>query len=365
MQVLIHDPVTPAPYSLRSAETTPLGGTEATVVRIAEAIDAVVVQHNRNDDEGRYRSPRAVVDPTHLIVLREAKPALVLAEQYPNAQKYLWLHDLAAPNMDRGKKLRSNSAQLAAAGYTIVCVSKFHADQVRENFTDLPPAQRPPVTHVYNPVVVASARQDAPAVDLNKLVFFSSPHKGLQYATTVFARLYAKNPALRLYIANPGYRPDAVREQAGIVNIGAVAHHVILDHVRSALCTFYPNYVYPETFGLALAESNALGTPVLTHAIGAAEEVLHGDGQIIAVPASRKWADSAYWRFPAIRPTAESLLAKMGAFDAYGERIRAWQQGGRPRVQGRSAFDLDEVVLAWHQLFASHIAQQESVCPSN
>lgn len=365
MQIVIYDPVTPMPYSRHSAQTTPLGGTEATVVRIAEAIDAIVVQHNRKENEGRYRCAGAAVDPSHLIVLREAKPALALAEQYPNAKKYLWLHDLAAPTMDRGKKLFNYAAQLAAAGFTIVCVSKFHADQIRSNFLGLPEAQRPRVTHVYNPVVVSSVERDTSTVDMNKMVFFSSPHKGLQYATTVFARLHAKNPALRLYIANPGYLADTAQEQPGVINIGAVAHHVILDHVKSALCTFYPNYVYPETFGLALAESNALGTPVLTHSIGAAEEVLNGEGQIIDVPSSRKWADSVYWRFPGIRPACESVLARLGVFDAYGERIRSWQHGARPSVQSRSAFHLDEVVLAWRRLFDSHGPLPEAVCTSN
>lgn len=351
MQITIFDPVAPVPYALSGARSTPLGGTEATVVRIAEALDAIVVQHNRQVDEGRYRTPHGAIDPTHMVVLREAPAALALAERYPQAKKYLWLHDLAAPAMDRGKKLRKYGQELVQAGFTIICVSKFHADQVRENFTDLPPSARPHVTHVYNPVSVAAAAPRHGTFDPNKLVFFSSPHKGLQYATTVFAHLHAKNPDLRLYIANPGYLKDAAREQAGVINIGAVPHHEILGHVQTALCTFYPNYVYPETFGLALAESNALGTPVLTHDIGAASEVLNGPGQLIEVPRSRGIADSVFWRFPALRPAGETILAALGCSNAYRERIRSWQQGARPVVHGRDEFELDQVVRAWQDLF--------------
>lgn len=350
MQIVIYDPVTPVPYSLTSAKFAPLGGTEATVVRIAEAINATVIQHNRQVDEGRYRSAEAEMDASHLIVLRESKQALEIARKFQNAKKYLWLHDLAAPQMDRGRKLARDGAALAEAGFTLICVSKFHAAQVGENFLHLPLADRPMVTHVYNPVIVSDAKLSPPVVDINKLVFFSSPHKGLQYATAVFATLYARNPALRLYIANPGYLKDEFRAQPGIINIGAVPHHDILKHVRSALCTFYPNYIYPETFGLALAESNALGTPVLTHSIGAAEEVLDGDGQFLKVPASRRYADSLYWRFPGLRSSGESLLGKLGAFDCYAERIQAWQRDGRPTVKGRADFELSEVISAWCNL---------------
>ena len=47
MRVVIFDPITPKPYSLQTLKCEPMGGTEATVVRVAERLDAVVVQHNR------------------------------------------------------------------------------------------------------------------------------------------------------------------------------------------------------------------------------------------------------------------------------------------------------------------------------
>src|SRR5690348_10745745 len=53
--VLFFDPGCPAPYSRLTLDEAALGGTEATVVRIAEALDAVVIQHNRMQAEGRYR----------------------------------------------------------------------------------------------------------------------------------------------------------------------------------------------------------------------------------------------------------------------------------------------------------------------
>ena len=52
MHMLFIDPVTPKPYSTETLRNQPLGGTEATVVRVAEYLDAIVVQHNRTENAG-------------------------------------------------------------------------------------------------------------------------------------------------------------------------------------------------------------------------------------------------------------------------------------------------------------------------
>ena len=352
MQMVIVDSVAPMAYSSRTLREQPLGGTEATVVRVAEYMDAIVLQHNRTENEGRYHSASSHVDPSHLVVLRDAAVALRMAQRYPRAKKMLWLHDLAGPGTDRGKKLLAHAPQLAAAGINLVCVSEFHAADVRKNFLSLAEGLRPNVIRIYNPVDVSGTNDAKIAYDPNKLVFFSSPHKGLDYALHVFSYLHSRKSDLRLYIANPGYLPSVTKQWPGVVNLGAVPHHVIMEHVRSALCTFYPNYVYPETFGLALAESNALGTPVLTHDIGAAQEVLHGAGQFIQIPSVRGMADSVFWRWPALRKMGEVSLGMLGFSKAYEARIRSWQQGNRPVVLGRTGFSIESVASAWRS--ASH-----------
>lgn len=82
MRVLFIDPCCPKPYDPQVLATESLGGTEATVIRVAEGLaskDHVVVvkQHNRTDEyQGAgnvyYRAfgePLAET-PTHVIVLR-------------------------------------------------------------------------------------------------------------------------------------------------------------------------------------------------------------------------------------------------------------------------------------------------------
>lgn len=355
MVLTIVDPVAPAPYTLDTLRTQALGGTEATVVRVAEGLGAIVRQHNRVIDDGRYRGPTAASRvigepaPTHLLVLREAAVALEQQRRYRNARVWLWLHDLAGPENGRGARLLGHAAKLAEAGITLVCVSDFHAAQVDSLLLALPAPQRPRVVRIYNPVVIPAtpvAGADA-EIDRNKLVFFSSPHKGLDYALHLFGHLRRRNRALRLFVANPGYRSAALAAQAGVVNLGAVPHHDIVAHLRTALCVFYPNYVYAETFGLVLAESNAVGTPVMTHRLGAVAEVLHGEGQLLPVPSTRALADGLYWRWPRLRGIVDPVLNGLGAARCYEQMLRHWQDGGRPVVAGQQRFDLPVVLDAW------------------
>jgi glycosyltransferase involved in cell wall biosynthesis len=353
VRIAIIDPVTPKPYSGATLRDQPLGGTEATVIRIAEALDAIVLQHNRGDDEGRYRVASSTIDPTHVVVLREPAAALDAARRYPDSKILLWLHDLCGPGTARGKKMLDHAVALAEHRVTLVCVSDFHANDVRRNFLALSEGRHPAVVRVYNPVDVTDAPDGARPTDPNKLVFFSSPHKGLDYTLTIFKQLRARNKHLRLFIANPGYLPSTSNNSPGIVNLGAVPHSVIMEHVSTALCTFYPNYVYPETFGLALGESNALGTPVLTHNIGAAEEVLNGPDQFIRVPAVRNLADSVFWRMPSLRAGGEASLGLLGFSKGYRERIERWQEDGRPAVAGRPEFSTENVVQAWRAVLSA------------
>lgn len=350
MQLVIFDPIAPRPYSLEELQRKPLGGAEASVVRIAERLDAIVLQHNRAKDEGRYRGVDASVDPTHLVILREPERAIQIFGRYPTARKYLWMHDLCGPESELGKELAANAIKLSKLGVTIICVSDFQANEARGNFFSVPETQRPIVKRIYLPVDVSDQNGTASGFDPNKLVFFSSPHKGLGYAMEIFSYLHRTNDDLRLYVANPGYRLKELPIRSGVVNLGPVPHHVILEHVRGALCTFCPNYVYPETFGLALAESNALGTPVIAHPIGAASEILLGHQQFIAIPKTRFVADQIYRRFPRVQNYGERLLAAAGSFAEYADKIYAWQSGKRPRVCGRAEFSYESVIGSWQQV---------------
>src|SRR5690348_11332139 len=96
-RVVFYDPLCPLPYSLRTLQQHGLGGSEACVVRIAEELDACVMQHCRRVGDGRYQPLSPSLDTEHVVVLRDARALLDVRPLFPNARFHLWLHDLAAP----------------------------------------------------------------------------------------------------------------------------------------------------------------------------------------------------------------------------------------------------------------------------
>lgn len=329
MRILIFDAVTLRPYDDATLAGEALGGTEATVIRVARALDAQVMQSPRVASSGRYLARDATVDPTHVIALRHPAATLLMRERFPDAAHFLWMHDLLAAG-DAADAFAKHGRALANTDTIVVCVSDFHLRQVSGALrTLLPDVPLPLLRRVYNPIE-DDLLPDGTPVDRDKLVFFSAPHKGLEFALRAFAAMRTQLPSLRLHLANPGYFALPEIDAEGVTVLGPLPHHEMMGHVRTALATFLPNLVYPETFGLVLAESNAVGTPVLTHPLGAAEEVLQDPAQLVPLPTG---GDAG---LPAL----------------YAQRIAAWRHGARPAVTGRAPFRMRAVRDAWLELLS-------------
>ena len=363
--VLFYDPGCPAPYSRRTLEQAALGGTEATVVRIAEALDAEVMQHNRTESEGRYRpgnlSTRKPPLPSerqieHLIILRDPRAVEPLCALFPGARPYLWLHDLVRPGSKRGRRLAAAAGALARLGVTVVCVSEFQRAQAQAVLARAGVATRVRVVTIYNPID-DDLMPTGEAVDPGKLVFLSSPNKGLRFALDAFEAVRCALPGMRLCVGSPGYksfRDAGVRGRAdansGIQWLGPLPHARAVTEMRSALCVFYPNFVLPETFGLVFAEASAVGTPVLTHDCGAAAEVLADPRQLLPIaPAARRYERTTRLLPGALRPILAARAERRGVFEPYVERVRAWRSD-RPRTAPDARFRLAAVAERWRAL---------------
>lgn len=350
--LLFFDPLCPRPYGEASLRAGGLAGTEASTVRVAEALDAWVAQHNRTEVEGRYRPPSAVAHVRHVVVLRDPRSLRDAARLFPEARLTLWVHDRIEPGSSRARWFAHAAPQLRRLQPDIVCVSDYQRARVAATLARLPGCERLTVRRIYNPVDDAIVPDGTP-VDPARLVFLSSPNKGLRFALDAFRALRRRMPDLRLGVGNPGYKSIAAAAIPGVEWLGSLPHARVLSAARVALCTFSPNFVIPETFGLVFAESRAVGTPVLTYDCGAAREVLGGGAELLPV----SWAQRAYeaplhrleprWR------TLPALLAdRLGLFDDCIERIRAWRDGGRPRVGPDPRFRLAAIAAEWR----SHLA---------
>ncbi len=360
--VLFFDPNCQTPYSRRTLEEAALGGTEASVARVAEALGAQVMQHNRRVADGRYLPPAKAGGVEHLVILRDPRTVRKICAGFPGARVYLWVHDLVRPGSKRGRRLAAAAQTLAELGVTLVCVSDFQRRQAEAVLVGAGVADRVRAVTIYNPVDDSLAPNGS-AVDATKLVFCSSPNKGLALTLDAFQAVRRAMPDLRLRVGSPGYKSlrragmESVDGKIdGVEWLGALPHPRILAEVRTALCVFYPNFVLPETFGVVLAEAKAVGTPVLTHDCGAAAEVLADPRQILPItPAVRRYERAARLFPNRARPLIAPWAARLGLFEPYVERIRAWRNGGRPVTEPDARFRLTAVAQRWRALFAGEL----------
>src|SRR5207248_826229 len=126
--VLFYDPLCRQPYDTRTLHACALGGTEATLTRVADALDAFVIQYNRAED---------------------------------------------------------------------------------------------------------ALTPDGTPVDERKLIFFSSPNKGLNFTLDAFSALKRRMPDLRLVVGNPGYKAGGDARRAGVEFLGPQPQARIHAEVRS------------------------------------------------------------------------------------------------------------------------------------
>ena len=348
--LLFFDPLCPRPYSAASLREAGLAGTEASTVRIAEALDAWVAQHNRTQAEGRYRAPSAVAHVRHVVVLRDPRALNAAARLFPGARLTLWVHDRIEPGSSRGRWFERAAADLRRLQPDIVCVSDYQRERVAATVARLPGCERLEVRRIYNPVDDALVPDGTP-FDPGKLVFFSSPNKGLAFALDAFRALRRRMPDLRLCVGNPGYKSFGAAALPGVAWLGSLPHARVLAEVRGALCTFSPNFVIPETFGLVFAESHAVGTPVLTHDCGAAREVLGDEQQLLPVGFAQRAYEAPLHRLePRWRRVPARLADALGLFDRYIERIGRWRGGERPQVGPDPRFRLSVIAGEWRTL---------------
>lgn len=336
MNILIYDPCCPKPYDLTSLDKEPMGGTEATVIRVAgkfaqDGHSVRVAQHNATE----HTYVPNVLDlafgpieeykdfqPDVIILLRQMQYLKELRHLYGDKPKlYVWMHDVLIPEQaEWGPHLDECNA-------TVVCVSRWHQQQAHQAFAQV--GYRPwALKYIYNPIE-DSLTPNFTAHDPHKLVYFSSPHKGLDQTIEVVKHLRQYvDERFRLYIANPGYLSlpnlDGAIERGDIEVLGPLTHNRVIDEVRTALCVLHVNLVFPETFGLVHAEANAVGTPFLAHPLGATPEL----------------ADHPQ----------ETMDCRNG--DKLLERLKEWSEGRRPRVFGNPTFRLGNVATEWYMLFS-------------
>ena len=311
--LLIIDPCCPKPYDTETLYNTSQGGTESTVTRIAEGLSlwgwgVAVEQHNRKADFGRYWVPNMNqengFEPENVVCLRRPQALYSARKRFPEAKLLLWCHDLFDPTA--GREVSKACAETKAE---IICVSHYHKSQI---LSQMGPYVVPKIWVSHPPIDPIVETLKSSSYEPFKLVWFSSPHKGLAGALEIFAELHKRDPRFELHVHNPGYFEDTKAVQPGVIIKPRGSYLDSLRTVSNSLAVFYPNTEAPETFGIVFTEANALGVPVLTHRFGSATEVLDHPSETVDCH------------------NKERVIVT----------IQAWAAGQRPLVKARSDFSM-------------------------
>lgn len=292
--LLFLDNTYPQPYQLASLEEKPMGGTEASVIRVAFILSklyrvyvAQKFRHHMHTENPNLqfiaKSDMHKLKPDCVIVLRKYDALKSLHKLFPQARLFLWLHTYKNYEYVL-KKIGLNTMQAE-----IVCNSHTHKLHTSHLLNTTAVAKllgffisQTKVHCCYNPII--KPKPVNTEKDLNKLLFFSSPNKGLEQVIATFKQVQKFMPELCLYIANPGYKAEAKRQaESNIIYLGSLPHAQMMQHVRESLCVFYPQQSFAETFGLIYAEAHAHGTAIIAADIGTAKEIMHPLNQPIDV----------------------------------------------------------------------------------
>lgn len=278
------DPLAPRAYDGTAGALKGLGGTEATLVRVCERLAPhrpLVVRQRARIVEAYVGGVRYAAfdmmrplpeDPRVIVVVNAWKVALKLARLHPEARVHLWLHVFP------GRHNRAMGASLKAAGIDVICVSRSHARWLEDFLGE----SAPRITHIHNPVADHLAPDVTPR-NSNLLLIASAPHKGLAQVFRRFEALRDRFPRLKLAVADPGYLAwPSGPVPRGVLPLGTLEHSALIAMMRRALCLFYPQDHFAETFGLVIAEANAVGCPaLLQRGLGANDEVACDASQCI------------------------------------------------------------------------------------
>lgn len=341
MKIIFIDPKCPKPYDPEVLATKGLGGTEATVIRVAEALSnnhvVCVFQHNRTEPVVVTRNLKflpvsqindEIKDAQHIIFIQKAQFIQQVASR-TSGRLWLWLHNFLGDEVPFFWKdhLRFRLG--------LICVSRTHALHTRQHIKKLPAywfslgmIGRGGLSYLYNPIDTALAPDEKTLRDKHKLVFFSSPYKGIEDVIDLFVKAHSRNNNLSLYVADPGYVKNfdsRLLDHPGIIKLGSLPQREILRHVREALCVFYPQKKRPETFGLVYAEANAVGTPVIAHDFGSAREVLVEQN-------------------PPLNAYDENCVL---------DTLDDWGRNGGPVVASKDEFRMNNVLSCWEKFIDS------------
>jgi glycosyltransferase involved in cell wall biosynthesis len=282
-------------YTGASLRLGGVGGTESSVIQLAEALAArghTVYALNRID---------AAVEEAGVtwVPLRDKKklPRLDVAIGVNSTRIFwdlkcrraiTWWHN---PPTNKQQLKRRNLFALLHHRPHAVLLGSYHS---RLLHGWLPYAGRSTIFHGIGEDFFLGTAERKPRPP--RALFTSQPKRGLSFVAEAWAQTRAEVPEAELHVFCPQAKEreaaEACGQGPGILIRGSVSRAQLADELRTARVMLIPG-VADETFCLAAAEATAAGVPIITCGIGAlAERVSHGDTGFVS-PLPEDFAGSA------------------------------------------------------------------------
>ncbi len=326
---LLQDNHNHPPYTGASLRAGGVGGTESSVIQLAEALAArghTVYALNRSTpairEGGVIWMPLCDTGALPPVDIAIGVNSSRIFSGLNAQKKVIWLHN--PPTLRQQLKRRNILALLRHRPHAVL-LSNYHSDLLHGW---LPYADRSIIFHGIADDFFVPEPEQKPRPP--RAIFASQPKRGLDFVTEVWPEIHAKAPGAELHVFCPQPKErEAVQAcggKPGIVVRGSVTRAALAKELRTTRVMLIPG-VADETFCLAAAEATAAGVPLVTRGVGAlAERVQQGATGFIS-PASEDFIRDAVRLL-----TEDDLWLKMHAacvrhpgLDSWNRRVVEWE----------------------------------------
>lgn len=337
------------PWSPRVLATRACGGSETAAIHMARQLAGLghpVSVFNHCDGEGRYDGVRYMdagrfgdTEPPHVLVAWRA-PEVVDRPLPDETLALLWMHDL-----DVGERLTPERAGRFDA---VLALSKAHRRHLLATYPFLDPA-RVWITRNGIDLSLFEARSGA-GRHRRRLIYSSSPDRGLDVLLSFFPRIRARVPEAELHVfygfdsvdltiaqGDPRLGEHKARvlrllDQPGVVHRGGVSQAELAREFQGASVWCHPTDFH-ETSCITAMEAQVAGCIPVTRPLAAlAETVLDGvliDGDVRSPDVQERYVDAvcALLEDPArTEALRRRLMERAAAAFAWEPVARQWQR---------------------------------------
>ena len=278
------------PFHARSLEERPLGGTETAVLRLAEALQlrghqvTVFTPHeNPPPSLPRYLPLRSVESHEPVDVFVSVRDWIPTFYKVPAKKRFLWTGD----SFDQFMNYGIGDRRIAKVLDGLLCVSQWQAKALCE-------ASGFPIEKAWKLAngIELKAFEKTIEKKRKRLIYSSTPYRGLEHIPRLFLELKKKHPDLECHVFS-SYKiydqketsdyvalVESLKSQTGIVVHGSVLQAQLAEEFLKSSILFYPCH-FEETSCITAMEAMAAGCVVLSSHLGALPETVGEAGILI------------------------------------------------------------------------------------